>query len=62
MKRLYVCPKVRGLGIGRQMANRLIQEAVRIGYSTMVLDTLVRLKAAIHLYKSLGFVRIGTLL
>jgi ribosomal protein S18 acetylase RimI-like enzyme len=59
MKRLFVCPKVRCLGIGKQIAIRLIQEGVRLGYSTMVLDTLNRLEAAIHLYESLGFVRSG---
>ena len=59
MKRLYVCPEGRGLGIGKKIAERLIQEGVRLGYSTMVLDTLNRLEAAIHLYQSLGFVRTG---
>ena len=57
MKRLYVCPEGRGLGIGKQIAMRLIHEGIRLGYSTMVLDTLNRLEAAIHLYESLGFVR-----
>jgi GNAT superfamily N-acetyltransferase len=57
MKRLYVCPEGRGLGIGKKIAERLIQEGVRLGYSTMVLDTLNRLEAAIQLYESLGFVR-----
>ncbi|MGB9436553.1 MAG: hypothetical protein WCB15_01320, partial [Desulfobacterales bacterium] len=42
--------------IGKQIARRLILEAVRFGYSTMVLDTLDRLEAGINLYKSLGFV------
>ena len=59
MKRLYVCPESRGLGIGKQIAKRLIQEGARLGYSTMVLDTLNRLDTAIHLYESLGFVRTG---
>ena len=57
MKRLYVCPEARGMGVGKQIARRLIQEGIRCGYSTMVLDTLDKLKAAMHLYESLGFVR-----
>ena len=57
MKRLYVCPEGRGQGVGKQIAERLIQESMRLGYSKMVLDTLNRLDAAIHLYESLGFVR-----
>jgi putative acetyltransferase len=57
MKRLYVCPKARGMGVGRKITRRLIQEAVKLGYFAIVLDTLDRLKVAIHLYESLGFVR-----
>jgi putative acetyltransferase len=57
MKRLYVCPEARGLGVGKQIAKRLIQEGVRLGYSAMVLDTLDRLDATIHLYETLGFAR-----
>jgi GNAT superfamily N-acetyltransferase len=58
MKRLYVRPHARGQSIGRALAERLIQEAVRLGYSTMLLDTLDRLKMAMQLYETLGFVRI----
>lgn len=57
MKRLYVRPEARGLGIGKQIAQRLIQEGLRLGYATMVLDTLDWLNTALHLYESLGFVR-----
>jgi len=57
MKRLYVKPKYRGLGLGTTLARRLIDGAVLIGYSTMLLDTLDRLKAAMKIYESLGFVR-----
>jgi len=57
LKRLYVRPEARGMGVGKQIAKRLIKEGVLLGYSTMVLDTLDRLEAAIQLYESLGFVR-----
>jgi putative acetyltransferase len=57
MKRLCVCAEARSLDTGGQIARRLIQEGVRLGYSFMLLDTLDRLESAIHLYESLGFVR-----
>jgi hypothetical protein len=40
-----------------QAKTPLIKEGVRLGYCTMVLDTLNWLEAAVHLYESLGFVR-----
>jgi len=58
MKRLYVRPEARGLGVGKIIVRRLIQEGVHLGYTAMVLDTLERLEAAIHLYELLGFTRI----
>jgi GNAT superfamily N-acetyltransferase len=59
MKRLFVRPKSRGVGIGRQLAERVIAEASRIGYSCIRLDTLPSMVAAVRLYESLDFARHG---
>lgn len=55
MKRLFVRPEFRDLGLGRTLAQHLVDEAIRLGYSTMLLDTLDRLKRAMAIYASMGF-------
>lgn len=55
MKRLYVRSEARGKNLGRELSLAVISKAVEMGYGTMVLDTLDRLKAAMSLYESLGF-------
>lgn len=55
MKRLWVRPEFRGKKIGRKLAEEIIDEARKIGYSIMKLDTIDTMKEAIAMYKSMGF-------
>lgn len=55
MKRLFVRPQFRHLGLGRVLSEQIISHARLTGYQFMYLDTLARLTDAMRLYSSLGF-------
>ena len=55
MKRLFVRPEGRGKGLGRILSLAVIDEAKRISYHYMRLDTVPGMTEAIALYRSLGF-------
>ena len=55
MKRLFVRSDARGLGAGRALVVRDMDEARTIGYAEVVLDTLPMMTNAQQLYQVLGF-------
>jgi putative acetyltransferase len=55
MKRLYVRQAFRGLGLGRQLTETILDAAKRSGYSCVLLDTLDDMESARALYEDLGF-------
>jgi len=55
MKRMFVYPEFHGKGIGYALAKAIIDEAKKIGYSSMKLDTSIRQIEAQNLYQGFGF-------
>lgn len=56
MKRLYLRPNARGLGLGNRLIEQLIEEARSVGYAKMRLDTYPpKMAKAVSIYQSHGF-------
>jgi putative acetyltransferase len=55
MKRLYVRPQYRQHKIGKALVQHILQDAKKLGYAVMKLDTLIKLQPAIALYQQFGF-------
>jgi len=59
MKRMFVPAAMRGLGVGRALAEAVIEAGRQAGYQQMRLDTSRSQVAATTLYERQGFVRVA---
>ncbi|MEG0199526.1 MAG: GNAT family N-acetyltransferase [Comamonas sp.] len=55
MRRLFVRKPFRGFGLGRQLAEAMLDAARQAGYDHVLLDTLDEMESARALYVDLGF-------
>ncbi|WP_041766285.1 GNAT family N-acetyltransferase [Psychromonas ingrahamii] len=55
LRKLFLLPESRGLGIGKKLTEECLEYAKSKGYKHCYLDTLTSMKSAIALYKKLGF-------
>lgn len=55
LKRMWIAPEARGLGLGRRLLQELERHARQAGVRLVRLETNRALKEAIHLYRSSGY-------
>ena len=58
IKRMWVRPACQGHGLGRLLMGRCLDEARGLGYRVVRLDSERKMEAALHLYRSSGFIEI----
>ncbi len=54
--KMYLLPKARGLGLGKQMIQRCIEQAKENGFRNIYLETMNELSQALKVYEQMGFV------
>ena len=58
LKRMWLRPACQGRGLGRQLMDRSLDEARRLGCRRLRLDSQTKLEAAVHIYRAAGFTEI----
>lgn len=53
--KMYLLPAARGLGLGRLLIEKCIDQAGRLGYKKIYLETMPELKQALKVYEKFGF-------
>ena len=59
IKRVYVRPQARGLGVGRALVGRLIEDARELGFDSIRLESAAFMREAHNLYRRFGFTEIA---
>ena len=55
IKRMFVAPEARGLGLAQRILQELELWAMELGYSVSILETLYKQQEAISLYQKVGY-------
>lgn len=55
LRKMYLAPETRGVGLGGKMLDFTIDDALKIGFKTMILETMTVMEDAISLYTHKGF-------
>ena len=53
--KMYLAPEARGMGLGRELIQRSLQAAQRLGYTEVYLESMPELKQALNTYAKFGF-------
>jgi ribosomal protein S18 acetylase RimI-like enzyme len=60
LKRLFLAPETRGMGLSKPLMEVALSHAKKLGYEEMLLDTLRSMKTARKLYEGYGFEEIDS--
>ena len=53
--KMYLSPQARGMGLGRFLINKCLEQATELGYTQVYLESMPELKKAVSVYEKFGF-------